>query len=252
MKEEDVKLVRRKVAEQFMFELFEIKEYVDSGLSSFSFMQSQRRANMIDASSDEALYYLFRCLKTRYPQTAIKGSLQVPDIKNTKTDVNLLDHFPSKGFSDPENLNCQTIYDDVLFLLNKAIEEQDNFKHDMKDLLGSDILSGPKVAQVTKDGKTYFNACAIRRMFMKWVENLLENCSDIKKTKIFQISKWEITNRFFFKDGTRPGTSEIAIDYLSKLIELAKYDLRTGNRRKEFTFNIYDLLRCKVKRKTTQ
>ena len=90
------------------------------------------------------------------------------------------------------------------------------------------------------------------RMFLKWAENLLENCSDLKKTEIFQKFKWEITNRFFFKDDSIPGISEIVVDELSKLIELAKYDLRTGNRRQEFTFNIYDLLRCKVKRKTAQ
>jgi hypothetical protein len=35
---EDVKLVRRKVAEQFMFELFEIKEFVDSGMATINFL----------------------------------------------------------------------------------------------------------------------------------------------------------------------------------------------------------------------
>ena len=252
VKEEDVKLVRRKVAEQFMFELYEMKEYIDSGLSSYTFMSPRRRAYFTESFSDEALYYLFRTLKTRYPQTAIKGSIQVPEIKNTKTDVNLFDHFPAKCFSDPSNINCQIIYDDVLFMLNKAIEEQESFKNDMKDLIGEDVLTGLKVDQVTKYGETYFNACAIMRMFLKWAENLLENCSDLKKTEIFQKFKWEITNRFFFKDDSIPGISEIVVDELSKLIELAKYDLRTGNRRKEFTFNIYDLLRCKVKRKTAQ
>jgi hypothetical protein len=42
------------------------------------------------------------------------------------------------------------------------------------------------------------------------------------------------------------------IDCLSLLIEAAKYDPKTKQRRQEFTFNIYDLLRCKVKKRTTQ
>lgn len=44
-----------------MFELFEIKEFVDSGLASISFMleQSQIPLFSIVQSSDEALYNIF-------------------------------------------------------------------------------------------------------------------------------------------------------------------------------------------------
>ena len=116
-------------------------------------------------------------------------------------------------------------------------------------------MTCPKVAQVIKDGKTSFNACAVRRVFVKWTENLLEKCPDLKKTKVFMNfikSKGEIINNFFFKSTIRPTTHKAIIDCLSKLIELAKYDLVTGKPRKEFIFNIYDLLRCKIKRKTPQ
>ena len=125
----------------------------------------------------------------------------------------------------------------------------------MKDLLGEDVLTCPKVNQVTKDGKTSFNACAVRRVFVKWAENLLDKCPDLKKTKVFMSfirSKGDIVNGFFFKSTIRPTTHKAVIDCLSMIIELAKYELNSGKRRKEFIFNIYDLLRCKVKRKTTQ
>ena len=125
----------------------------------------------------------------------------------------------------------------------------------MKDLLGDDVMTCPKVSQVIKDGKKSFNACAVRRVFVKWAENLLDKFPDLKKTKVFMNfirSKGDIVNDFFFKSTIRPTTHKAIIDCLSKIIELAKYELNAGKRRKEFIFNIYDLLRCKVKRKTTQ
>ena len=65
-------------------------------------------------------------------------------------------------------MNFQTVYEDLNFLFKKAIEEQHTFKEDMKEILGSDVLACPKVGQVNKDGKSYFNACAVRRVFVKW------------------------------------------------------------------------------------
>jgi hypothetical protein len=59
------------------------------------------------------------------------------------------------------------------------VELQDVFKEDMKDILGSDALACPKVNQVMKDGVPEFNACAVRRVFIKWAENLLERCPDL-------------------------------------------------------------------------
>ena len=164
---------------------------------------------------------MFKNLNAKYPQTAVKGSLKVPEIQTTKTSVNLLDHFPAKCFSDPKNMNYQTIYEDVRFMLQRAIDEQESFKSDMKDLLGEDVLTCPKVAQVTKDGKASFNACAVRRVFVKWAENLLDKCPDLKKTKVFMNfirSKGDIVNGFFFKSTIRPTTHKAVIDCLSMLI----------------------------------
>ena len=43
----------------------------------------------------------------------------------------------------------------------------------MMDILGDDVLACPKVSQVIRNGKATFNACAVRRVFVKWCENLL-------------------------------------------------------------------------------
>ena len=87
--------------------------------------------------------------------------------------MNLLDNFDRLCFTDVKNMNYQTIHEDLNFLFKKAIEEEKAFKEDMQDILGEDVLACPKVGQVTKDGKTTFNACAVRRVFVKWAENLL-------------------------------------------------------------------------------
>ena len=43
----------------------------------------------------------------------------------------------------------------------------------MKDILGDDVLACTKVGRVVRNGKASFNACAVRRVFVKWAENLL-------------------------------------------------------------------------------
>ena len=145
----------------------------------------------------------------------------MPEVKSTTTNINLFDHFPCLSFSDPNNMNYQTIYEDVKFLLNKAIEEEEAFKEDMMELLGEDVLTCPKVGLIEKEGKKFFNATAVRRVFVKWAENLLEKCPDLKTTKTFMKfikSKGDIINGFFFKSTIRPTTHKIVIECLSMLI----------------------------------
>jgi hypothetical protein len=131
-------------------------------------------------------------------------------------------------------MNYQTIYEDLKFLFTKAIEEEEDFKSDMKDIFGEDVPSCPKVGQVIKDGKKYFNACAVRRVLVKLAENLLEKCPDLKKTKTFTKfikAKADIINNFFFKSTIQPTTHKRVIDCLSLLIEAAKYYPGTQKRR---------------------
>jgi hypothetical protein len=57
--------------------------------------------------------------------------------------------------------------------LKQALDEQDSFLIDMKDMLGDDVMGCTKVGMVTVDGKTKYKAAAVRRVFVKWAENLL-------------------------------------------------------------------------------
>jgi uncharacterized protein YihD (DUF1040 family) len=176
-------------------------------------------------------------------------------VPSTKTKENLFNNFKSKCFSDPQNINIQTIYDDISFLLNKAVELKDAFKEDMKDILGDDVLACPKVNQVMKETGPEFNACAVRRVFVKWAENLLELFPELLQSKPFLKfiqAKSKIANNFFFKSTIQESTHKIVIDTICELIEVAKYNLKDQSKRKDFLFNIYDLLRCKVKRPTAE
>ena len=74
-------------------------------------------------------------------------------------------------------------------------------------------------------------------------------------TKTFMLfiqTKSKITNNFFFKSSVQPTTHKIVLDCSSLLLELAKFGIKTKKQRDEFVFNIYDLLRCKIKRNNPQ
>ena len=102
-----------------------MKEYVDSGLASISFMLEDTQIQMFSLvqSADEALYNIFEKLKLKYPQTAATDDIDFPEVPTTKTKENLLDNFDRLSFKDPQNMNYKTIYEDLNFLFNKAIEE---------------------------------------------------------------------------------------------------------------------------------
>ena len=59
-----------------------------------------------------------------------------------------------------------------------------------------------------------------------------------------------IVNNFFFKSTIQPTSHKKVIDCISLLLELAKFGLKDKKKREEYIFNIYDLLRCKIKRAT--
>jgi hypothetical protein len=66
----------------------------------------------------------------------------------------------------------------------------------------------------------------------------------------FVRSKTYIAENFYFKSTVQPTTHGMVIKFICDLLEDAKYDITTLAKRKEFGFYIYDLLRCKTKRKT--
>ena len=65
---------------------------------------------------------------------------------------------------------------------------------------------------------------------------------------LFIKARSKISNNFFFKSSVQPTTHKIVLDCISLLLELAKFTVQTRQQREEFIFNIYDLLRCKIKR----
>ncbi len=71
--------------------------------------------------SDDGLFNIFKKLKDRYPQTGQTEKIDFPDVPSTKTNMNLLENFPSKAYVDAPHVNMQTIYEDISFLLKKAV-----------------------------------------------------------------------------------------------------------------------------------
>jgi len=55
-----------------MFELYELKEYVDSGLANYSGLieKSQCKLNEYVILSDSSILNVFKTIKGRYPQTS--------------------------------------------------------------------------------------------------------------------------------------------------------------------------------------
>ena len=91
----------------------------------------------------------------------------------------------------------------------------------MKDILGDDVLACTKVGRVVRNGKTSFNACAVRRVFVKWAENLLYKCPDLYHTRSFMRfiqSRGRIVNNFIFKSTVTATTHKIVIDTISLLL----------------------------------
>ena len=101
--------------------------------------------------ADAALLNVFKKLKEKYPQTAQTNIKDLPTQPTWPEDgirLDLLKNFNSVSFSDPDRLNYQTTFQDIEFLLNTAIKLQEDFKNDMKDLLGQDALGCVKVALI--------------------------------------------------------------------------------------------------------
>jgi len=136
-----------------MFELYQLKEFVDAGMTNICFQIHSTKSNLLDIMqyADGALLNVFKKLKEKYPQTAQADLKDLPNIPTWPADgikLDLLKNFLCVSFSDPNRLNYQTTYQDISFLLNTAIQLEEDFKNDMKDLLGSDALGCVKVALI--------------------------------------------------------------------------------------------------------
>ena len=66
----------------------------------------------------------------------------------------------------------------------------------------------------------------------------------------FVTAKTKVADGFIFDSSVSPSTHEQIINVLSVLLEAVKYKVGSTEHRKEFGLFLYDLLRCKTKRKT--
>jgi hypothetical protein len=63
---------------------------------------------------------------------------------------------------------------DLRLLIDEANDSFDDFQNDMIGLFGEGTLNDCKVKRGEKNGKRFYNASAVRRLFIKWAETLLE------------------------------------------------------------------------------
>lgn len=134
-------------------------------------------------SSDAGLYPVLKELKGKFPQVADSSKVKFPDVKEIKNDVNLLANIPdAKSFSDPKYLNLNTTLFDLEFLIERAISEYPDFKTDMEALLGKEVLTDAKVKCEKRGDTKVYAASAVRRVFIKWVETMVERIPEIRET----------------------------------------------------------------------
>ena len=88
-------------------------------------------------------------------------------------------------------------------------------------MLGEKTLACAKVSITMNNGIPSFNACAVRRVFVKWAENLIELFPEIKSsngfTKFTRI-KNDLANNFFFKSQIQETTHKKVIECICGLI----------------------------------
>jgi hypothetical protein len=72
--------VRQKVAERYLFELFQNKEFLDASFGRYQafFPITQFAMSLTALASDSALFPTLRFLKEKYPQVADKSAIKFP------------------------------------------------------------------------------------------------------------------------------------------------------------------------------
>lgn len=74
MDHKSIDQVREKIATRYLFELYQLKEFIDAGLGKYSLLgvPQQMPLSVVAIQSDSALYPALRFLKEKYPQVADK------------------------------------------------------------------------------------------------------------------------------------------------------------------------------------
>ena len=169
---------RERLCDKYLFEIYQLKEFLQSGgnklhekvNSPFLYTISLSYVTM---TSDASIYPILKSLKKKYPQVADNNANNFPQVNEIKKDSNLLLNFPSKYLSDLHFYNSSTQLHDLKFLFDTAFDQFNDFKSDMQDLLGEDVLADVKVKCTDREEGRVYNASSTRRVLIKWVEVLL-------------------------------------------------------------------------------
>lgn len=122
-------------------------------------------------------------------------------VREMKGRWDLLKGFNAATYEYSEYLNKDKIYKDLVFVLDQAAALFADFQGDMKTLFGEAVLCDLKVRK-TPTGE--YNVVGIRRMLVKWTENLVENDPDLVYTQPFHDfikNKKKVFDSFYVRSG---------------------------------------------------
>lgn len=184
-------------------------------------------------NSDSALYFILESLQERYPLVANEDNLTFPEVEEMKSALNLLSLIDSKCYADLDNYNFQTTMDDLKALIDEANQLYPDFKSDMQDIFG-EVQTDCKVKWQIQENQKAYNASAIRRVFIKWSETMIERVPEVctlNEFMDFVRSKKEMADQFIFNGTVTPTTHQQVINKLSELLQSIKCHPGTKNPR---------------------
>jgi hypothetical protein len=255
--EENVKYsdVRKQVAEEYIFEIYQMGEFINAGFGRFSTTEKHVEIplSLVLLNSDSALFALLGKLQEKYPLVSDVPNVALPTVANESKTINVLSLIDSKSYKDPEHLNRQSLMDDLKSIIDEANDLFPEFEKDMLDMLGPGTLTDCKVKRTLENHKICYSAEAVRRCFVKWSEKMIDSIPEVYTVREFLDfvkAKKKMANEFIFKGTVSPTTHQSVIESLSDLLEALKYKKGTKEKREEFGLFIYDFLRCKTTRNT--
>lgn len=215
--------VRRQVAEEYIFEIYQMGEFINAGFGHFSTSEShvQVPLSLVLLNSDSALFALLGKLQDKYPLVSDVQNISFPDVPTINSKINVLSLINSKCYADPNHLNIQSLKDDLKLLIDEANDSFNDFKKDMEAMLGPETESDCKVKRTVKGKRVEYKAEAVRRVFIKWSQKLIESIPEVytlKEFVDFVRSKKKMANEFIFQGKVSPTTHEQVINSLSYLL----------------------------------
>lgn len=93
LKDKSFNEVRQQIAEEYVFEIYQIGQFINAGFGKFGDGKSRVEIPLstIMLSSDSTLYPLLNKLQGKYPLVQDSGDIVFPDIQPMTQNINLLD-----------------------------------------------------------------------------------------------------------------------------------------------------------------